>query len=96
MGDFLEEITDGSVALLLVLGLMAELGQGRTLIPEQLNEIMKRALDYVGSSPSQAHRRRRLQNALRGWNPSEPRAPTARSRRRAKPLPLITRREAAD
>ena len=91
----MEEITDGSVALLLVLGLMAELNQGGALIPPQLNEVMKRALDYVGSSPSQAHRRRRLQNALRSWNPGTPQAATARSRRRVKPS-IVARREAAD
>jgi hypothetical protein len=97
MEAFLEEITDGSVALLLVLGVMAELAQSGALIPQQLNEVMKRALDHVGHKPTQAHRRRRLQSSLRNWNPPRKlRAQSARSRRRAKPVSTVVRRAAAE
>jgi hypothetical protein len=92
----LEEITDGSVALLLVLNLMVELGQSGALIPEQLNEVIARALDLVGATPAQAHLRRRLQVFRRGWNPGRPGALSAKSRRRATRSPKVARREATN
>jgi hypothetical protein len=78
-----EKVSEGEVALVLVLGLMAELDQSGTLIPEQLNEIMDRALDRLGDGRENAALRRRLQGVRKYWNVDEAqRGPPTRPRRR--------------
>jgi hypothetical protein len=89
-----KEITDGEVALVLVLGLMSELAQSGALIPVQLNEVMRRCLDIMGRAPEQAARRRRLQSFQKKWNPGKPRAVIARSRHRDSSSKAARRAEA--
>ena len=58
------ETTDGDLALILVLGLMAELGRTTALTADQLDRVIKPALDLTHGYPQ---RQERLRSYQRTW-----------------------------